>query len=265
MIDGSDLNQAGFAKSIGIDRSTLSQLLSQSHLRLPRADTVAAIAERYQVSIDWLLGLTDQGRFAPDMLDGPLEFEDFKDSSINAKMLAWYKEAESYRVRYIPSTLPDLFKTEAVASHEFQRYGFGRTEQSIRDTHKMLVHQRHEHSEVDCCQSIQEVAGFARGEGIWQGLPAKIRRDQLEHMQALVAELYPNFRWYLFDERAAYTAAFTVFGPLRVAVFIGQVYLVLNGRDHIRRFSRRFDELIRIATVQPNEVSAFIEKQLARL
>ena len=299
IIELSGLNRSGFAKSIGVDRSTLSQLLSDSHLRLPRADTIAALAEQYEVSIDWLLGLTDhakssvwadpknrvqdktQGK-APNKTPnktpnramvntmaksthGHFEFEDFSDSSINEKMLKWHVEAEHYRVRYIPITLPELFKTEAVSAHEFQRYGFGRTEQRHRDLHKILIRQRRDHSQMEVCQSFQEIEIFAAGQGIWQGLSTTIRRQQLVRMIDLVEELYPNFRWYLFDGREIYTAAFTLFGPLKVAVFVGQAYLVLDDPDHVARFSKQFDQLIRKAVFQPHEIRSFIQDCLSRL
>ena len=55
-------NQSAFAASIGIDRSALSQLLSGASTRLPRAETLMTIAETQTVSLDWLLGLSqDEG------------------------------------------------------------------------------------------------------------------------------------------------------------------------------------------------------------
>jgi len=265
VIASSGLNHSRFAASIGVDRSTLSQLLSTANLRLPRADTVAAIAENHQVSVDWLLGLTNQGTLGADLLKGPLEFEDFSDSSANHRLLEWHQEASNYRVRYVPATLPDLTKTEQTASYEFRRYGVGRTDQSIRDTHVLLVQQRRVESEMEVCQSIQDIESFAFGEGIWRDLPKPDRVRQLEHMIALTEELYPRFRWFLFDGREVYTAAFTLFGPLRAVVFIGQSYLVLNSSEHIRVFSRRFDELIRCATIQPNEITTYLSELIHRV
>jgi len=260
VITNSGLNHSRFALSIGVDRSTLSQLLSSNNLRLPRADTIAAIAEHYQVSIDWLLGLTNEGTLGADLIKGPLEFEDFSESSANQKLLEWHQEASDYKVRYVPATLPDLCKTEQVATYEFRRYGMGKTDQSIRDTHVLLVQQRKAETEMEVCQSFQDITGFARGEGMWSGLSLDVRINQLKHMIDLTEELYPRFRWFLFDGREVYTAAFTLFGPMRAVVFIGQSYLVLNSNEHIRIFSLRFDELIRCATVQPNEVGRFLKR-----
>ena len=55
----SEMTQSGFAQAIGIDRSALSQLTSGQNPRLPRAETLLAVAQRFQVSTDWLLGLTE--------------------------------------------------------------------------------------------------------------------------------------------------------------------------------------------------------------
>ena len=68
---------------------------------------------------------------------------------------------------------------------------------------------------MEACQSRQDIEGFARGEGIWCDLSLDIRMKQLEHMADLTEELYPGFRWFLFDGRQIHTAAFTLFGPLR--------------------------------------------------
>ena len=58
----SDLNQSAFAAAVGIDRSALSQLLSGATTRLPRAETLLKIAAENKVSLDWLLGLSqDEG------------------------------------------------------------------------------------------------------------------------------------------------------------------------------------------------------------
>ena len=62
LLQRSDLNQSAFAAAVGIDRSALSQLLSGASTRLPRAETLLNIAAEHKVSLDWLLGLSqDEG------------------------------------------------------------------------------------------------------------------------------------------------------------------------------------------------------------
>ena len=56
------MSPSAYARAVGIDRSTLSQLLSPANERLPRAETLAAIATLAGVSVDWLLGLQSEER-----------------------------------------------------------------------------------------------------------------------------------------------------------------------------------------------------------
>ena len=101
---------------------------------------------------------------------------------------------------------------------------------------------------------------FAEGRGIWDGFPAARRRAQLEHMAQLIDELYPAFRLYLYDGRHRYSIPYTIFGPFRVAIFVGDMYVVLNATQPIRTLTRHFDNLIRAAAVNAHETAAFCRK-----
>ena len=263
VIGQSGLNRSAFASSIRVDRSTLSQLLAADNVRLPRADTVASIAEVHQVSIDWLLGLTQEGAMGADILPEAVQVDDYS-SDIFDKNLEWHREACGYKIRYVPTTLPDLLKTEAVAEHEFDRYGAGKVDQTVRDNHLLLLQQRHPGSELETCMPRQHLDSFAAGEGIWHGFALADRRAQLERMIELNDELYPGFRWFLFDGKQTYSSSFTIFGPLRATLFLGHLYVVVNSINHIRKLIDRFDDLIRLAEVHPHEMRAYLEQLLAK-
>jgi len=263
VINESGLNRSAFAASIKVDRSTLPQLLTADNIRLPRADTVASIAEVYQVSIDWLLGLTQEGSMGANILPEALQVDAYS-TSILEKNLEWHREACGYKIRYVPTTLPDLLKTEAVAEYEFNRYGAGKIDQSVRDNQLLLLQQRHPGSELETCMPLQHLESFAAGQGIWQGLERADRRRQLERMIELNDELYPGFRWYLFDAKQSYSASFTIFGPLRATLFLGHLYVIVNSINHIRKLTARFDDLIRIATVHPHEIQDYLRQLLAQ-
>ena len=49
---------SAFARKCGIDRSALSQFLDERSPRLPRSETLVAIAKSEEISVDWLLGLS---------------------------------------------------------------------------------------------------------------------------------------------------------------------------------------------------------------
>ncbi|MCH8104386.1 MAG: helix-turn-helix transcriptional regulator [Proteobacteria bacterium] len=258
VITQSGMNRSSFASSISVDRSTLSQLLSPENVRLPRADTVASIAENHQISIDWLLGLTQQGSLGANIVPEALQVDDYS-TSILEKYLEWYREAIGYKIRYVPTTLPDLLKTEAVAEYEFNRYGSGKVDQSVRDNQLLLLQQRHPGSELETSLSLQSLRSFALGQGIWQGLKVQSRIEQLQRMIVLTDELYPGFRWFLYDGKETYSSSFTIFGPLRATLFLGHLYVVVNSIEHIRKLTVRFDDLIRMAIVHPHEIHKTLE------
>jgi transcriptional regulator with XRE-family HTH domain len=263
VIQHSGLNRSSFATSIRVDRSTLSQLLSTDNVRLPRADTVLSIAEVYQVSIDWLLGITQEGSMGANILQEALEVDD-SGISISEKNLEWHRQARGYKIRYVPTTLPDLLKTEAVAEYEFNRYGSGKVDQSVRDNQLLLLQQRHPGSELETCMPLHHLESFALGEGIWRDLSLAHRRAQLQRMIDLNEELYPGFRWFLYDGKQTYSISMTIFGPLRVSLFLGKLYIIVNNIDHIRRITDRFDDLIRLALVHPHEIRDCLQKLLQR-
>ena len=250
-------SQAAFARRIGIDRSTLSQLLAGHDERLPRADTVAAIAQTCQISADWLLGLSQETAADQAIVGPPLEVATGAADPANERLKAWHAEAAGYKVRYAPTTLPDLLKTQAV-----QRYEFGDSRGlSYRDAERgaldRLAFSRRPESDVEVVSSIQSLESFARGEGIWRGLAEEDRREQLGHIARLTDELYPTLRWFLFDARERYAPPVTIFGPLRAVLYAGEVYFVFNSRDHIRLLTEHFDSLIRSAVIQPPEIPGF--------
>ena len=86
-------------------------------------------------------------------------------TSIFEKNLEWHRDARGYKIRYVPTTLPDLLKTEAVAEYEFNRYGSGKIDQSVRDNQLLLLQQRHPGSELETCMPLPSPREFRHGRG----------------------------------------------------------------------------------------------------
>jgi transcriptional regulator with XRE-family HTH domain len=262
VVQRSGLSRGEFAEQNELDRSTLSQLLSMSNRRLPRAETLAEIATTQQVSVDWLLGLSHAGPMQAEMLHEQTSFAENALSYNDERLIAWFDEAKGYKVRYVPSTIPDLLKTEDVIRYELAHYVASRPEQKIETAAARLAWTRGPESDLETCNSLQAVESLARGEGIWRALPAPQRIAQMEHMITLTDELYPTLRWFLFDGLQRYAAPVTIFGPRRAALYLGQMYLVLTSTEHVRTLTRHFDDLIRGAIVHPNEISRYLEELL---
>jgi len=261
VIRDSGLNRSEFAAVVGLDRSTLSQLLSPANRRLPRVETLAAVAETQQASIDWLVGLSNVGTMQAEMMDEQMSFAKNALAHNDERLIGWLREAIGYKIRYVPSTIPDLLKTDEVIRFEMGHFVATSPEQLIETASARLAWTRGPETDLECCNSVQAVESFATGAGIWRNLDLKDRLAQLDHMIELCAELYPTLRWFLFDGRQRYAAPITIFGPLRAALYLGQMYLVLTSTEHVRTLTAQFDDLIRGAVVQPPDIPAFLKEQ----
>jgi transcriptional regulator with XRE-family HTH domain len=265
VIGRTGLSRSAFAAKVGMDRSTLSQLLSADNDRLPRVETLASIARAEQVSIDWLVGLSQEGPLGANILKQSVQVEPDAPSPADERLARWHEEAAGYKIRYVPTTLPDLLKTDRVIEYEYRQFAAVDAGQHVARSLAKLELQRRTESDIEVCNSIQAVEGFARGEGLWRGLEVEARREQLARMIELTGELYPALRWFLYDSRNCFSAPITVFGPKRAVVYVGQTYFVFNSLEHIRHLSKHFDELIRAAVVQPPAVGALLRQLLAEL
>jgi hypothetical protein len=255
----SQMSRTAFAAAAGVDRTTLTQLLSRTNTRLPRLDTIAAIAATHELSADWLIGLSNVGPVEAAIIEHT-SFQAPGPTPVDERLLEWLSEATGYKIRYVPSTLPDLLKSDAVIRYERSGEGGPNAAQTIETSAARLTWARHPDTEMECCSSVQAISGFARGEGIWGRLSVASRREQLDQMIELADELYPTFRWFMYDGMRRYAPPVTIFGPQRAALYLGQLYLVLTSAEHVRTLIHHLDGLIRVATVEPPKVPAYLAR-----
>ena len=254
---GSD---AAFARAARLDRSTLSQLLTGESARLPRAETLLAVARAARVSVDWLLGLSQREEAGAEIIEAVMSFTPEAGQPMDDSFVAWLAEADGQRVRTVPAHLPDFLKTDAVLRAEYDPLSRRAGAAALEIARGRLAVLRQPEADLEVCLARQTLLSFARGEAHWSDVPAAVRREQLAYMADVMDDLYPRLRVYLYDLRDTYSAPFTVFGSKRVAIFLGQSFLVLSAAEHIRLFARRFDDLIRGAVVQPNEMPGQIRR-----
>ena len=256
-IESSGLSRARFASRAGLSRSTLSQLLLESNVRLPRAETIAQIAARHRCSADWLLGLSEQDQVAADVVPQMVIEPDAGDPA-DERLRRWHSEAAGMKIRYVPATLPDHLKTDAMIAFETGRLETAAATAWTDVARTRIEYAQRPESEIEVCSPLQDLVAFARGEGMWAGFPLSQRREQIENMATMLDRLYPSYRWYLFDARERFAAPYSVFGARRAVIYVGDLYLVLTTTELIREFASHFDGLIRAARVQPNETPALV-------
>ncbi len=257
-MEAGGMNRSALARACGVDRSTIAQLLSGDAARMPNAHLAAECAQALGVSADWLLGLSDRPETPGDLLAAAVMVTEAARSSADDQLLDWHREAAGYKIRHVPATLPDVFKTEAVLRWEYTSF-LGKTpEQAIgamRDRYDWVAEQL---SDYEIAVSLGELRAFAAGEGYYAGLDAEARRAQLVSLAMTLDELYPAVRLFLYDARRIFSAPVTVFGPLIGVVYIGRFYMAFRSRDRVRALTRHFDGLIREAEVDARDAPAWV-------
>ena len=115
----SGLSKSALSRAVGVDRSTISQLLKGDGTRLPNAQVVAECAATLGVSADWLLGLTDHPEQATDLLASSMTMPHASRALEDSQIFNWHLEATGYKIRHVPATLPDMLKTRDMLIWEY--------------------------------------------------------------------------------------------------------------------------------------------------
>jgi transcriptional regulator with XRE-family HTH domain len=245
----SAVSQADLARRIGVDRSTVSQLLAGATARLPNAQVAAECAAALGVSADWLLGLSDRPERATDLIAAAMSMTEAPRALVDERIFAWHQEAAGYKIRHVAATLPDMLKTPEMLEWEYEPSLGRTTAQAVNASRDRLDWMRAGRADYEIAIAQHELASFARAEGYYAGLPAEVRRAQIGFFRALHDQLYPTLRVWLYDQRRLYSAPVTVFGPLLAVIYIGRNYLVFRDTERVRAMTRHFDALVREADI----------------
>ena len=252
------ISQSALARAVGVDRSTISQLLTGSGARLPNAQVVAECATALDVSADWLLGLTERPERLAQLLAASLSMTEAPRALVDETIFAWHREAAGYKIRHVPATLPDMLKTHDLLRWEYEPHLGVSVDQAIGASEDRLAWMRTSRSDYEIALPLHELQSFAHAEGYYAGLPVQIRRDQIDHMLALSAQLYPALRVYAFDARRVFSAPLTIFGPLLAALYLGQHYLAFRDSARVAGFTQHFDGLVREAEIGARDFPALL-------
>ncbi|WP_171129844.1 MULTISPECIES: helix-turn-helix domain-containing protein [unclassified Ruegeria] len=254
------ISQSALARDIGVDRSTVSQLLTDAGARLPNAHVVGSCASALGVSADWLLSLSDRPESAAELLASSLTMTEAPRALVDERIFEWHKMAAGYKIRYVPATLPDMLKTRAVLEWEYAPH-LGRTaDQAIGASEDRLKWMREAQSDYEIAMPLFEIRSCALGTGYYETLPLQARLEQIDHLLALCDQLYPRLRIYLFDAKRLYSAPFTLFGPQLCVFYAGSHYMAFRDRDRIELFTRHFDHLVREASLTAREFPAHLQE-----
>ncbi len=238
---------AAFLRDTGMDRSALSQFLDDGSDRLPRAEALRRIAEARGVSVDWLLGLENapEGR---QVVTSSVQIEQMQDEYGTSPLEHWRAEAWGHKLRYVPSTLPDMLSLANADDNE-RAGGHARAGGAENVLEGLMPGDL----DIEIAMPVQTLEDLAHQSGLFRNTPPDTCRRQLQHMARICQASYPALRLHLYDGTTTFSAPFTVYGKLRVAIYIGESYLVITAREQITSFVQRFDELVRRTLTSPDQ------------
>lgn len=253
------VTQSALARAVGVDRSTVSQLLKDDGARLPNAQVVAECARFLGVSADWLLGLTDRPELAADLMASALTFTEAPRALVDEQVFNWHREAAGYKIRHVPASLPDMLKTREMLKWEYSPHLGRTTEQAIGASEDRLDWMRGAGSDYEIAVPIHEFHSLAHGTGYYAGLPKPVRRAQLVQLQELHHQLYPTLRLHAFDARKLYSAPVTIFGPKLAVIYLGRNYLAFRDRERVQAITLHFDGLVREAELSSRDMPDLLQ------
>jgi transcriptional regulator with XRE-family HTH domain len=259
------ISQSALARQIGVDRSTVSQLLSGDGPRLPNAQVVGECAATLGVSADWLLSLSARPETAADLLATSAALTAAPRALVDEQIFAWHREAAGYKIRHVPAALPDMMKTHALLEWEYTPHLGRTTQQAINASEDRLQWMRGAHSDYEIAVPRHEMIAFASATGYYADLPAALRLEQIDRFIALNDALYPRLRLYLFDARRLFAAPVTVFGPLLAVLYTGQNYIAFRDTERVQALTLNFDQLVREAAITARELPGFLRDLRARV
>jgi transcriptional regulator with XRE-family HTH domain len=254
------LNRTALAQRTGVDRSTVSQLLSEHQVRLPSGHVVAELAAALNVSADWLLGLSSHTLAPGEILRESLEVAPSRPALADENIDRWLQESMGAKIRNVPTTLPEFMKIDAVIELEFASYAGKSPQQAMASNEIRLRLNRITGMDHEMALSQQSLIDFANRSGLWAALSQKQIQAQLLRMADLCEELYPSTRLHLFDLSRHYSAPITVFGQRRAVIYVGSAYFVFNTREHVETLTRHFDQLVRDASVLSHETATWLRQ-----
>ncbi|MFK7878888.1 transcriptional regulator [Roseobacter sp.] len=239
-----------FLRDVGMDRSALSQFLNPDLDRLPRAETLRRIARVSGVSVDWLLCLENAPEGRQEVAES-VQIEQAVQPDGSTPLDQWRSAAAGYKLRYVPSTLPDMVSLSSETNAEV-------SDARGEGVENVLGQISLDDMDVEIAMPIQTLKDLSARTGLWRDANADACRAQLNYMARMCNENYPTLRLHLYDGTKTFSAPFTVFGKQRVALYIGDAYLVVSGPEQVKDFAKQFDRLVRRAVVGADQAHVFL-------
>ena len=202
-------------------------MLSGATTRLPRAETLLNIASENKVSLDWLLGLSQDEGLTGE-IRASLEIEEASGGFDRTLLARWHAEAAGTKIRYVPAGIPDLLRTEALIDYEAGITNKSREAQAD-ETHYRIDYNRRPETDMEVCMPRHTLEIFARGLGVWSGFPASASGASSSRTCRGCSTTSTRPSACSSTTAACATPCPTPSSArIRAAIYVGDMYLVLN-------------------------------------
>jgi transcriptional regulator with XRE-family HTH domain len=256
------VTRSALSRAANVDRSTIGQLLKNDYPRLPNAQLAADIANILSVSTDWLLGLTNRPEVPGDIVAAAMSLSPAERTSADEQLLEWHREAEGYKVRHVPATLPDILKTERMLQWEYASFREKRLPEAFAAMQNQLQWLSSGVSDYEIALPLHEIEACAAGTAYYKGVSRDVRFEQLNFLANQCDQMFPRLRIFLFDAHRVFSAPVTVFGPNLAVVYVGQCYLAFREVERVKSLTNHFDWLVREAIVDARDVPFHIRSMM---
>jgi len=256
------VTRSALSRAANVDRSTIGQLLKNDYPRLPNAQLAADIAGALSVSTDWLLGLTNRPEAPGDIVAAAMSLSPAERTSADEQLLEWHREAEGYKVRHVPATLPDILKTERMLQWEYASFREKRLPEAFAAMQNQLQWLSSGVSDYEIALPLHEIEACAAGTAYYKGVSRDVRFEQLNFLADQCDQMFPRLRIFLFDAHRVFSAPVTVFGPNLAVVYVGQCYLAFREVERVKSLTNHFDWLVREAIVDARDVPFHIRSMM---
>ena len=176
------VTRSALSRAANVDRSTIGQLLKNDYPRLPNAQLAADIAGALSVSTDWLLGLTNRPEAPGDIVAAAMSLSPAERTSADEQLLEWHREAEGYKVRHVPATLPDILKTERMLQWEYASFREKRLPEAFAAMQNQLQWLSSGVSDYEIALPLHEIEACAAGTAYYKGVSRDVRFEQLNFL-----------------------------------------------------------------------------------
>ena len=121
------------------------------------------------MSIDWLLGLSQSDETITEVAPVSTVEVGFHGTE-DSPLVKWHQEAEGYKIRYSPGSLPDALRTKAVTEYEFGKQKHAQVDVKSSHTETQLEYHRLPETDIEVVMPVQRLQNLASGTDIWANL-----------------------------------------------------------------------------------------------